>query len=382
MSVLQIRSRRRDRTVDEALVDALCWSFREACAGVGVCQAVDAPIAGTSVRTPEVTHVRLGPPCQLTVRMLPGQLPSALARVGRQIGPHLGGIGLRVEDRGHGWAIVTVLTEDPLAGVFALDLPVPGTGITIGLGEDGLPLVEDWRHGAHTIVQGVTRSGKSVWTYGVLAQLAAHPDTLVAGCDPTGLLWRPFAGSRHADWQVSGLADVAAHERLLARLVVEMDARVRALPLDRDTAQITRDAPMIVVVLEEYPGLLRALDAADRDTGKRIRALLARLLAESAKVGMRVVILAQRAEAAVIGAFERAMCSWRISFRTDNRATVELLHPGVPGDLADAHTTAAPGIALMSAPGRELARIRAPYLGGYAEYVAAITAACRLGSAT
>jgi hypothetical protein len=106
-----------------------------------------------------------------------------------------------------------------------------------------------------------------------------------------------------------------------------------------------------------------------------VRALTSRLLAEGAKVGIRVVILAQRAEAAVLGAFERAMCSLRISFRCDNRAAVELLHAGAEPAVADAHTAALPGIGLMSMPGRPLTRFRAPFIGGYAEFAAAVAGA-------
>ncbi|WP_075334794.1 hypothetical protein [Pseudonocardia sp. Ae717_Ps2] len=54
------------------------------------------------------------------------------------------------------------------------------------------------------------------------------------------------------------------------------------------------------------------------------------------------MLIVQRAEAAIVGAFERAMCSLRISFRTDNRASVELLHPGAPAELADQHTRRPP----------------------------------------
>jgi hypothetical protein len=76
-----------------------------------------------------------------------------------------------------------------------------------------------------------------------------------------------------------------------------------------------------------------------------LRALLGRLLAEGAKVGIRCILLVQRAEAAVIDAFARAMCSLRISFRCDNRASVELLHPG-----------ADPAIAMVTAPPNRASR--------------------------
>lgn len=358
MSLLDWPRRRGDRRLDVDEVDAVVWAFRQACIGAGVCLAVDSPIAGTSFRTPTVTNVVLGSPLRMTVRMLEGTIPAQLSRAGHLIAPHIGGQALRVVDRGHGWGIVTVLTEDPLAGVLPLHLPRTGPGVLLGRGEDGLDVVEDFRRGAHTIIQGVTRSGKSVLTYGVLAQLAADSAVIVAGCDPTGLLWRPFAGSRHAEWQVSGVGDPKAHELLLLRLVEEMDARIRDLPADRDTIEVSVERPLLVVVLEELAGLYRSVDVFDKEAGKRIKAMIGRLLAEGAKVGVRVIVLVQRAEAAVIGSFERAMCSLRISFRTDNRASVELLHPGADPQMAAAHTIAEPGIALMTAPGRELTRIR------------------------
>jgi hypothetical protein len=378
VSILDWPTRRRDRWADEIRREELRWSFREACIGCGCAVAVDGPVAGTGYRAPAVTFVRLEPTVQLTVRMPEGMVPAQLQRVGLLIAPHVGGVQLRVQDRGHGWAVVEILDHDPLAGVLPLELPRRSRAVLIGRDEGGTELVEDWRKGAHTIVQGVTRSGKSVWTYGVLAQLAAMPDVIVGGCDPTGLLWRPFAGSRHSEYQVSGLADLDAHEALLQRFVDEMDQRIRDLPVDRDVLEVSTELPLMVVVLEELAGLYRSLDAAktrDNDPGKRLRALVGRLLAEGAKVGIRVIILVQRAEAAVVDAFARAMCSLRISFRCDNRASVELLHPGADPAVADGHSTAEPGIALLSMPGRSLTRIRAPFLGGYSEYAAAVAAA-------
>lgn len=328
-------ARRCERWAEHDLIESLRWAFREACIGGGVALAVDSPVAGTSQRTPEVTRVQLGPPVRLTVRMLPGQIPAALTRVGPLIAPHLGGVGMRVTDRGHGWALVDVLDSDPLDGVLPLHMPGSGPGVLIGRDEGGVELVEDWRRGAHTIVQGVTRSGKSVWTYGALAQLAAQLDVIVGGCDPTGLLWRPFAGSRHgAEWQVSGLADLDAHEALLQRLVDEMDARIADLPADRDVLGVSEDLRLLVVVLKELAGLLRALDAAkthDSDPGKRVRMLMGRLLAEGAKVGIRVIILVQRAEAGVVGAFERARCSLRISFRATSGPASKIAFEAVGG---------------------------------------------------
>lgn len=76
--------------------------------------------------------------------------------------------------------------------------------------------------------------------------------------------------------------------------------------MDRDTIAVSRAQPLLIVALEELAGPPRARDAAKTrawapDT--RVCALIGRLLAEGAKVGIRVVILVPRAEAAAVGAF-------------------------------------------------------------------------------
>ncbi|MBN9757838.1 hypothetical protein DMP14_20845 [Pseudonocardia sp. Ae707_Ps2] len=344
-----------------------------------MCCRVDT-VSGATVVVPQLVDIVLGPPTVLTVKLLPGQLLADLRRVALRIAPHLGAVALRISSVGQIHARVELLGVDPLEGTVGLVLPAAPGRVALGVDETARDLVQSWADDvAHTIVQGVTRSGKSVFTYGLLAQLAADPLVTICGSDPTGLLWRPFTGTRHAAWQVSGVADPAAHETLLQALVADMDARIAAMPADRDTVEISAATPLRVVVLEELAALYRVADAASTTKdpiGKRIRALIGRLLAEGAKAGYRLVLIVQRAEAAIVGAFERAMCSLRISFRTDNRASVELLHPGAPAEVADQHTVACPGVALLSAPGEELTRFRAPYLHGYPDYVAAIRSAC------
>lgn len=359
---------------DEYEVDEIVHSWVRACEGAGLVREVST-VTGPTVIVPALVHIVLGPPRVLTVRLQPGMTVQDVRSLAPRIAPHMHAHGLRVEPRGTGeWAVVTLLDVDPLAVTVPMTYSDNGRTV-LGRLDTGADLVQDMRQEAHTIVQGVTRSGKSVFTYSLLAQLCREPDIRITGCDPTGLLWRPFAGSRHAPFQVSGLGSIDAHETLLVRLVDEMDQRIRDLPADRDVLPISRDVPLVLVVLEELAGLYRAADSADPKQGKRIRALVGRLLSESAKAGFRCLLLVQRAEAAVVGAFERAMCSTRISFRTDNRASVELLHPGADPVIADEHSTALPGIALVSTPGRSLSRMRAPWFGSYSDYAASIRAA-------
>ncbi len=88
---------------------------------------------------------------------------------------------------------------------------------------------------------------------------------------------------------------------------------------------------------------------------------------------MRVLILVQRAEANVVGAFERSNCALRISFGVDSPESVRLLHPAAPDP--DDHVNAPPGVALLSAPGVPLVRFRAGLVGDYAAYFRRVQAA-------
>jgi S-DNA-T family DNA segregation ATPase FtsK/SpoIIIE len=175
---------------------------------------------------------------------------------------------------------------------------------------------------------------------------------------------------------VLGLSDHERIERVAVELVADMDARLAVMPADRDVLPVSAEYPLVVVVLEELPALLRALDAAEVKRGKRVRALIARLLAEAHKVGYRVVIAAQRAEASIVGAAERAQCGGRLSFRVDSADTVKLLHSDAE-DYTAGHTSAEPGIALCTWPGRPLTRMRGPMIGGYGDYVAAVERSTR-----
>jgi S-DNA-T family DNA segregation ATPase FtsK/SpoIIIE len=117
-------------------------------------------------------------------------------------------------------------------------------------------------------------------------------------------------------------------------------------------------------VLEEYPGLLRACDDGKRSAGRvdRIKLLVGRLIAEGRKAGIRLVILAQRFEAAIVDGYTRDQCTVRLSFRVGNASSIEMLHPD-GREVADEHAIAPPGVALLSAPGVPLVRIKSPYLG-------------------
>lgn len=158
-----------------------------------------------------------------------------------------------------------VLDHDPLRDGFGLpSVAVPyGSGpVILGRTEDGITLGHAITDEAHIAVQGQNGSGRTKFVNGVLTQLAAAPDVVIAGSDITGLLLgRAWDGTAHRAHQVTGTADLEAHARLLEDLVAEMDRRLEQIPTRCDRITPTPTTPLVVVVLEEVPGLFRAADS-------------------------------------------------------------------------------------------------------------------------
>lgn len=219
---------------------------------------------------------------------------------------------------------------DPLAVVRVSEVTTGSDPVVLGYDASGDPVLFDVTEAAHTAIQGMTRSGKSVLTYGLLSGLAHREDVVVVGCDPSGLLLAPWAetSARGASLIALGTGDLAAHAAVLDALTDEMDRRIgvlRALRTDKLDA-MTAELPAVVVVLEEYPGLLGAARLADRDLATRIERSVGRLVKESAKVGFRLLVLAQRMSAKAIDTDDRSNFGSRITLRVDSAEAVTMLH--------------------------------------------------------
>lgn len=371
---------------DQAEVDRIVETWTRTCEAIGLTDDRDT-VTGITHVVPRIDHVTLGPPTVLSVRLCHGMLPEDITGQARRLARSMGAQSLRVEPRGYTHALVTLLPDDPLSEAYSLPRGPLSGPVLVARDEQGGDIAVAPADLGHVAVQGATGSGKSAFLYSLLSQLADRDGVEVTGVDPSGILLRPFVGpTEHRNVALSGLidrhdvglspllglSDPAAVEAHVSRLVADMDRRISAIPSDRDTLPASEG--LRFVVLEEYPGLLRYLDAADPKIGKRVRALVARLLAEGRKAGLRVILVAQRAEASVIGGTERGQCSTRISFRVDNVDAVRLLHPDADPETAAAHASAVPGVALLSVPGRPLTRVRGPWIGSYAEYVARVAA--------
>lgn len=371
--------------------------WRRLCEFTGLGQAVMTP-TGATVVTPRLVGVDVwGSNPVLIVELLAGQLISDLRRESGRLAPELDARYLRMTPRGARWVRVELLQADPLDVPVTIppalrhepQFPVADNPVLLCQTFAGNRIWLSWDEAPHAVIQGATRSGKSVWCYSVLGQLARCHDVLIAGSDPSGiLLGRPFDGTTHRAWQAVGSADVQEHLDLLRRLVAEMDRRITELPDREDKLTPSTDNPLIVVVLEEFAGLIRLAATLPQVRGEtkvadQLRALFGRLVSEGHKVGIRLLAISQRADASIIGGFERGQFDLRISFRVKDPEALVMLHPE-GRDYFGKHSQAPAGVALFEMAGQPLTRVRGPRLSGndatdYARYwdqIATVTA-CR-----
>lgn len=366
------RARRREQRRAEHRAVALVERWGRTAYGAGLGQE-SGSISGGSRVVPAVVSVDLIEAPRLLVRMLPGQVIGDFRKVAARLAEGMGVPWVRITPRraGHGFVRVELVASEPLAGV----VDFPGLlhsvheHVLIGRTEIGPDLSVSLVDSGHIAVQGSTRLGKSSWCYSLLGQLAACRDVEVVGSDPSGLLLKPWAlrpGARVA----LGLADVERHAVVLDELVADMDQRLATLPAGVDQVTASEGEPLVVVVLEEFSGLIRA--ARSSGTNKlheRIQRAVGRLVSEGHKVAFRVLVVAQRLDAEVFGGGAvRSQYGLRISLGCDPDA-LKMVHGDVSPDRAAAHATALPGIALVSGFGLPIVRIRGPYIAGkYREY--------------
>ena len=241
--------------------------------------------------------------------------------------------------------------------------------VVIGRAENSGTVALDPLGCLHTAVQGATRSGKSVLCYGYLSALAYRRDVLVCGIDPTGILLTPFGEGRGGNWIATSAKDGEHVARVLEAITDHMDTRISDLVASgRDKiAAYNQCTPAVVVVLEEYPGLLVQLAKDDEANGRRAKDRLApqversvgRIVKEGAKVGVTVMVLAQRMSAKAIETDDRSNIPVRITMRVDNGDAVAMLHDGIDRTGVDMVRQFPPGRGLIEAPGLPLQKFQA-----------------------
>src|SRR5690606_18066840 len=118
----------------------------------------------------------------------------------------------------------------------------------------------------HIAVQGITRSGKSMLATQIIAFAVQHPNINVSGIDPSGLLLGEIRNT------VNGTEHLTDAALLLESLVTEMDDRIRTLRRSGNDKldSYTPTTPLLLVVLEELPGLLATSETIDKNLAVRI----------------------------------------------------------------------------------------------------------------
>ena len=256
--------------------------------------------------------------------------------------------------------------------------------VRLGRLDDGQDLVLDLADPTHIAIQGMTRSGKSVLSYVLLGSLARRENVVVAGADPTGILLNPWRSHPCPEWRALGTANLQESVTVLDAIVSEMDARIASLlAADQDKlTTFTLKQPLVIVVLEEYPGLLSAVEMDDSATGRkpaerlhsRIQRNVRRLIQEGAKVGFRVVLIAQRMDATIVGGAERSNLSTRFTLRVDNADAVRMLHPNASPDEVEKVARFTPGMGLVELPGKPIQTFKSDFIM-YEEYVSYVRGA-------
>jgi len=237
----------------------------------------------------------------------------------------------------------------------------------------------DGHEAAHQIVIGQTRSGKSITNYFLLSQVAFDPLIAVIGLDASGLTLAPFADSGQ-DFVVTGSADVTHYAVVLENAVALMDYRTVSMrQLGVDNFVPSETAPTVLVLLEEYAGVLAACDAHDASVKPverikpRVLGAVGRLLREGAKTQILVWTVIQRPDAAVVGGADRAQYARRVTHRVDSAEAVKMLNESATdADMARV-LSFAPGVGLLNEPGRPYRYFRSAYLT-YADYVERVKA--------
>lgn len=252
--------------------------------------------------------------------------------------------------------------------------------IAIGWNELAQPvLVDIAKDAAHWLIQGKTRSGKSQCTYNLLAQAGSNPAVRVVGVDPTSVLLAPFVHRRPAEPNIElGLNDFDKVLRVLQFVKAESDRRIECF-WDRRIDKISLFSPalpLILLVLEEFPGIIEGAQDFDATNGLkpadryalRITSLVRQIAAQSAKAGIRMLLLAQRAEASIVGGNARSNFAVKMTLRVDEPESVKMLHPNATPEECALVEGFVPGQGFFDQPGLRRQMIRTVRVGEYSTY--------------
>lgn len=189
-------------------------------------------------------------------------------------------------------------------------------------GSLGLPIA-----GEHSLVTGVTGSGKSTTIRVAVAGAAYDPDCALVMCDPK-------RGAEFGPWtpRAARVARTPAEcADALLEVVALMEARYELLADEgRQTWRIGTDGPGVLVVVDELRVLFRG--GSDRNANQRAEDALSDLLMMGRAAGIAVLAGTQRPSADSLDLSMRDQFGVRVAHRLGSIESVRMVFP----DLADA----------------------------------------------
>lgn len=300
---------------------------------------------------------------RLTIDLLTGQTPDDVADAADAIAHAFGVLACRVRTDRPGRVIVELTHRDALAELVpalpcgdAVDLRAVPVGVT----ETGEPWVLPVL-GAHSLLVGMTGSGKSSIIWSLLRGLAAPIQAgavRVTCLDPKGGM-ELADGVPLFDRFATSFGDIA---EALDELVVVMQERADRLRGTTRALEPTVDEPLLLVVVDELATLTAY--QPDRKLRDRITNALALLCTQGRAVGVCVIGAVQDPRKEVVSI--RDLFPIKIALRLGNRAQVDMvLGDGAraAGARCDAIPTSTPGVGFVMVDGDpEPVRVRAAFV--------------------
>ncbi|WP_422773654.1 FtsK/SpoIIIE domain-containing protein [Plantactinospora sp. WMMC1484] len=302
---------------------------------------------------------------EVTVRMLPGQLPDDWARTAQRLA-----YAFRLRDGQARTAkrpdrvVLRFLRRDPLAATVA-PLPVPDvpdfTALPLGVREDGnayrLRLA-----GSHVLVAGATNSGKGSVLWSLVASLAGGVRSGLVELwvfDPKGGMELAAGLPLFARFAYDDPDSMAGVLEEAVKRMRQRAARLRGVARQHTP---TPDDPLIVLVVDELASLTAYI--SDRKVKERIKDALSLLLSQGRAVGVHVVAALQDPRKEVLPF--RDLFPTRIGLRLTEPEQCDLvLGDGARdrGAVCDQIPESAAGVGYVALDGvREPVRVRFSYL--------------------
>ncbi|MGI5215425.1 FtsK/SpoIIIE domain-containing protein [Plantactinospora sp. CA-290183] len=302
---------------------------------------------------------------EVTVRMLPGQLPEDWAQAAQRLA-----YAFRLRD---GQARTTArpdrvvlrfLRRDPLAATVA-PMPVPElpdlTALPLGVREDGTPYRLRLA-GTHVLVAGATNSGKGSVLWSLISALAGGVRSGLVELwvfDPKGGMELAAGLPLFARFAYDDPDSMAGVLEEAVKRMRQRAARLRGVARQHTP---TPDDPLIVLVVDELASLTAYI--SDRKVKERIKDALSLLLSQGRAVGVHVVAALQDPRKEVLPF--RDLFPTRIGLRLTEPEQCDLvLGDGARdrGALCDQIPESAAGIGYVALDGvREPVRVRFSYL--------------------